>query len=147
MKGEESGKAFLEGFNCAQAVFLPFAAERGLGEGAAARIASSFGAGMGRMQETCGAVTGAFMALGLEYGFEKGDDHERKALILQRTKEFIDRFKGEFGTLSCKELTGCDFNTDEGMKFHKESGQRETVCLKCVRFAASTVEDMKAVRA
>jgi C_GCAxxG_C_C family probable redox protein len=142
MKSDESEKAFRAGFNCAQAVFIPFARESGLGEEAAARIASSFGAGMGRMQETCGAVTGALMAMGLARGFAKADDQAGKDLALARTKEFIASFRAEFGTVLCKELLGCDLNTDEGQKFHKDSNQRELTCMRCVKFAASRVEAM-----
>jgi C_GCAxxG_C_C family probable redox protein len=147
MKSDAAGEAFRAGFNCAQSVLLPFAEAEGLSMGAGARIASSFGAGMGKLQETCGAVTGAFMALGLQRGFERGDDQEGRARALGLTKDFIAAFKGEFGTLLCKELLGCDLNTEEGQKFHKESGQRDGICMKCVRFAAATVEAMAGGRA
>jgi C_GCAxxG_C_C family probable redox protein len=142
MKSDESEKAFRAGFNCAQAVLIPFARDRELGEDEGARIASSFGAGMGKMQETCGAVTGAFMALGLRRGFERGDDQEGRARALRLTQDFIAAFKAEFGTLLCKDLLGCDLNTEEGQRVHKESKQREEICAKCVRFAAATVEAM-----
>ena len=142
MKSEESEKAFKAGFNCAQSVFIPFARDQGLGADIAARIASSFGAGMGRMQETCGAVTGALMAIGLDCGFAAGDDQSGKDRALARTKEFIAAFRSEFGTVLCKELLNCDLNTDEGRKFHKESSQRELTCARCVKFAAAKVEAM-----
>jgi C_GCAxxG_C_C family probable redox protein len=144
MKSEESRKAFQSGFNCAQSVFIPFAGERGLADEAAARIAASFGAGMGRMQETCGAVTGGLMALGLEFGFERPDDPEGKDVALRRTKDFLAIFKAEFGTLGCRELLGCDLNTAEGQKMHAEQKQRELICMRCVQFAASSLEAMRA---
>jgi C_GCAxxG_C_C family probable redox protein len=142
MKCDESARVFHAGFNCAQAVFLPFAKEYGLGEEIGAKVASSFAAGMGRMQETCGAVTGAFMAIGYKYGFAKADDQKQKDIILERTKEFISRFREKFGTLRCRDLLACDLNTEEGQKFHKEQKQRELICTECVKFAASTVEGM-----
>jgi len=143
MKGEEAGKVFLSGFNCAQSVFEPFADEGGIGGEAGCRIASSFGAGMARMQETCGAVTGGFMAIGLRHGFSRADDQQARDLVMRQSKELAARFKEKFGTLRCRELTGCDLNTDEGQKFHREQGQREALCLECVKFAASVVEGMK----
>jgi C_GCAxxG_C_C family probable redox protein len=146
MKSEEAEKAFRAGFNCSQSVFIPFARDSSLGEEAAARIASSFGAGMGRMQETCGAVTGALMALGLERGFEKADDQAGKDRALARTKEFIALFRAEFGTVLCKDLVDCDLNTDEGQKFHKDMNQRELICMRCVKFAASTAESLAGAR-
>ena len=142
MKSDESDKVYHSGFNCSQAVFVPFAKAHGLSEEIGFRIASSFGGGMGKMQETCGAVTGAFMAIGLKHGFTKGDDNVQKEMVLARTKEFVARFRKEFGTLLCKELLGCDLNTAEGQKFHKDQNQRELICTKCVKFAASVVEEM-----
>jgi C_GCAxxG_C_C family probable redox protein len=147
MKSDEAERFFSTGLNCAQSVFLPFAKEAGLGEADAARIASSFGAGMGRSQETCGAVTGGLMALGLEHGFSKGDDQARKDVALLRTKEFLAAFKREFGAVLCKELLETDLDTPEGQKAHKDLNEREKVCMKCVRHAAFLVEGMRAGRA
>jgi len=143
MKSDEAGKAFMSGFNCAQSVFMPFAAEGGLDLAAAARIASSFGGGMARMQETCGAVTGGFMAIGLRRGFSKADDQAARDLVFAQSRELADRFKDKFGSLKCRDLLGCDLNTDEGMRLHKERNDREEICLKCVKFAASLVEGLK----
>ena len=143
MKSEEAAEVYRAGFNCAQSVFIPFAKAGGLGEAEAARIAAPFGAGLGRTQETCGAVTGALMALGLEYGFTKPDDQAGKDRALARTKAFLGRFKGELGALRCKEFLGCDLNTEEGQAYHKERNQRDLICMNCVRTAASLVEAMK----
>jgi C_GCAxxG_C_C family probable redox protein len=143
MKSDEAGKTFMSGFNCAQSVVKPFAAESGIGEEAGLRIASSFGAGMARLQETCGAVTGGFMAIGLRHGFSRSDDQKARDIVLSQSKELAAKFKERFGTLVCRDLLGCDLNTDEGQRLHKESGQREQVCLECVKFAASVVEGMK----
>jgi C_GCAxxG_C_C family probable redox protein len=142
MKTDEAERVFRSGFNCAQSVFMPFAEEYGLCAAEAARIASAFGAGMGRMQETCGAATGALMSLGLKFGFIEPDDQTGKDEALKRAKEFIAQFRGEFGTVKCRDLLGCDLNTDEGQKLHKEQNHRELVCMKCVKFAAATVESM-----
>jgi len=98
------------------------------------------------MQETCGAVTGAFMAIGLKYGFTKGDDQGQKDIVLQRTKEFAARFKDKFGTLLCKELLSCDLNTDEGQRLHKAQNQRELICMNCVKYSSSVVESMACSR-
>lgn len=140
MKGEEAASTFASGFNCAQSTFLPFAKAHSLGEREAALIASSFGAGMGRSQEYCGAVTGGMMALGLAFGFSDPADQGGKDRALAMTKAFLADFRSRFGTLKCKDLIGCDLNTEEGQEFHKESGQRDEVCAKCVAYAASWVE-------
>jgi C_GCAxxG_C_C family probable redox protein len=140
MKSDESERLFRDGFNCAQSVFIPFALERGLSAEAASRTASSFGSGMGRMQETCGAVTGALMAIGLKHGFTKAEDQGQKDVVLERTKEFLAEFRKEFGKLKCRDFLAFDLNTDEGRKLSKEQNQKELICMHCVRFAASLVE-------
>ena len=142
MKSDDSGKVFMSGFNCAQSVFVPFAAQTALGAEWAARVASPFGGGMGKSQQTCGAVTGGLMALGLEHGFDDAQDTEGKDSVLARTKEFMAGFRERFGTLQCRELLGCDLNTDEGQKAYKDKNHRETTCLDCVRHAAAAVEAM-----
>lgn len=133
---EESAALFLEGYNCSQAVFLPQALARGLDRDTAARLASGFGAGMGRQQRTCGALTGAFLALGLIEGFSEAQDGAGKSRIMGRVRAAALDFERRFGSQDCATLLGCDLNTEEGQRHHKESGQRKTVCLECVRHAA-----------
>jgi C_GCAxxG_C_C family probable redox protein len=140
MKSDDAGKIFMSGFSCAQAVLQPFAAESAIGADEGLRIASSFGAGMARLQETCGAVTGGFMAIGLRRGFSRPDDQQARDVVLKQSKELAARFKERFGSLKCRDLIGCDLNTDEGQRIHKEQNQREKICLECVKLAASVVE-------
>jgi C_GCAxxG_C_C family probable redox protein len=142
MKQDESVDTFRAGFNCAQAVLKPFAEAYGLDGKTSHRIASVFGGGMARMQETCGAVTGAFMAIGLKYGFTTSSDQEQKKLVAQKGKKFADLFRKEFGALACRELLGCDFNTAEGNKKHVEENQRELICTNLVKRAAEIVESL-----
>jgi len=142
MKSKEAERVFREGYNCAQAVVISFAGECSVAESDALKVASVFGAGMGRMQETCGAVTGAFMVIGMNYGFTEPDNQERRELVLGKTKEFVREFKDAFGTLSCRELLKCDLNTEEGRKKHREENQRELICLRCVRTSATIVEKL-----
>jgi C_GCAxxG_C_C family probable redox protein len=144
MKSVEAGIIFDEGFNCAQSVIAVFAKKHGLTEEVIYKIASVFGAGMGRMQETCGAVTGAFMALGLEYGFKEPKDQGARAKTLQIAREFVAEFKKRFGTISCRELLGCDLNTTEGQKKHEEKKQRVLICKKCVETAVAIAENLMA---
>ncbi len=142
MKNEEAARVFASGYNCAQAVLIPFAADFGLGKDDACRMASVFGAGMGRMQETCGAVTGAFMVLGLRFGYTQAKDPQRREDVLRVSQDFVARFKEGFGTISCRELLGCDLNTEEGRRIHAEQGQREQICANCVSRAAGILEKM-----
>lgn len=111
---------FDEGFSCAQAVFSAFAEEI-LGREAALRTASSFGAGMARRGDTCGAVTGALMVLGLLYGRAEADDTDAKELNYLLANRLIDRFEAKAGSRVCRELVGFDPGTEEGRRrFHED---------------------------
>ena len=140
MKSEESAGYFRAGFNCAQSVFAPYAKGRGLAEEDALRIAAGFGAGMARTQATCGAATGGLMALGLLEGFVRPDDAEGRAAMIAAGKELLEDFRARFGHLSCADLLGCDLNADEGRARHEAEGQREAICMECVKWAAAEVE-------
>ncbi|HGJ65852.1 TPA: C_GCAxxG_C_C family protein [bacterium] len=135
-------RCFSNGFNCSQSVFSAFANELGLDKKTALKIGSPFGAGMARMAETCGAVTGAFMVIGLKYGKFKIDDNEAKEKTYKLVQEFVIKFKERNGSIVCKELLGCDIGTTEGMKIAKEKGLFNTDCPKFVRDAVEILEEI-----
>ena len=94
---------FLEGYNCAQAVAVAFCDVTGLEKDFAAKMSSSFGGGMGRLREVCGAVSGMFMVLGLLYGYDTpGDDVQKKAHYTH-IQELAAKFKEEHQTIVCRE--------------------------------------------
>jgi C_GCAxxG_C_C family probable redox protein len=130
------------GFNCAQSVFSVFAPSLGLEKGKAAKIASAFGGGMGRRGDTCGAVTGAFMVLGLKHGGSRPEDRERKEASYEIAREFVRRFTERSGTVVCRDLLGCDISTPEGHERAKQQGLFDTVCTKLVKDAVEILEDM-----
>jgi C_GCAxxG_C_C family probable redox protein len=136
---------FKEGFNCSQAVFSVYAAELGLDEVNALKIAGTFGGGMGRTGQTCGAVTGALMALGLKYGATDAADKKSKAQAYARVQEFARHFMVRNGDdLSCKALLGCDISTAAGQQMAQELGLYQSVCPKLVSDAAEIVEELLA---
>ena len=94
---------FLEGYNCAQAVFAAFAPDYGMDEKQALRLSSAMGGGMGGMRETCGAVSAMAMVLGLREGYDQ-PDLEAKKRLYDRAQALAGRFRQEHGTLSCREL-------------------------------------------
>ena len=116
---------FKEGFSCSQAVFSTYGPQLGLDRERALKIAGTFGGGMGRMGETCGAVTGAFMVIGLKYGNPKVEDRETKEKAYSLVRKFVDRFQSRNGTIGCKELLGCELSAPEGREFAKEE---ESLC-------------------
>jgi len=137
---------FREGFNCAQAVFAAFAADLGLEPDAALRIASPFGGGIGRTGQTCGAVTGALMALGLKHGFTQTDDKTAKERLYARTREFLARFRASQGATTCRELLGHDIGAPEGYQAIRERGLFTSFCPRLVAAAVEIVEQMIASR-
>lgn len=103
----ERAKALFEnGYNCAQALLLAFAPDAGLDEKTAAALASSFGGGMGRLREVCGALTASFMVLGLVYGGYPPNDRQAKAEHYRRVQELAAAFREANGSLLCRELLG-----------------------------------------
>lgn len=127
------------GLNCAQAMLSVYGAGFGLNNEMAIKLASCFGAGMGRMGETCGAVTGAFMVLGLTY-----EPKEKKARdkVYALVKEFRDKFVARNGSIRCKELLGYDMDTEEGMRMIKEKKPNATLCPKIDQDAAEILEEI-----
>ncbi|MHB8157724.1 MAG: C-GCAxxG-C-C family protein, partial [Desulfocucumaceae bacterium] len=108
------------------------------------KIATPFGGGMASQGETCGAVTGALMVIGLRYGNIsnwRGED-AAKDKTYATAMELISRFKSINGTVRCKELLGCDLSTPEGRELSKERNLFTTLCPKFVRDAAEIVKEL-----
>ncbi len=122
-------------FNCAQTVFSLFAKDVGIDEKTALKISSGFGGGMA-CAETCGAVTGAYMVIGMKYG-HCSPDTDQKANTKRLIQKFNEKFKAEYGTLICKELTGFDISAPEGASAAHEEG---VFISKCPRFLKTTCD-------
>ena len=95
---------FLCGYSCAQAVLLAFSDLTGLDEHTALLISSSFGGGMGRLREVCGAVSGAFFVFGATLGYDDPKDLDGKKALYATVQDFARRFKLETGSIICREL-------------------------------------------
>jgi C_GCAxxG_C_C family probable redox protein len=136
---DEAVARFEGGCSCSQAVFAPFAEQLGVDQETAMKIACGFGGGMGLMGDTCGAVSGAFMVLGLRHG---GQDSAAKDATNAQIREFARRFKEKHKSLDCRDLVACNLLTDEGRQKMKEEGLRKKVCSGLVRDAAEILEQM-----
>jgi C_GCAxxG_C_C family probable redox protein len=95
---------FEEGYNCAQAVLLAFFEETGLSQDQAARLASTFGGGMGRMREVCGAVSAMFMVEGMLRGYSDPKAKEEKAALYASVRELADQFREKNHSIICRDL-------------------------------------------
>jgi C_GCAxxG_C_C family probable redox protein len=132
---------FDKGCACSQAILAVYGEHFGLERGLAMRIASGFAGGM-RMAETCGAVTGAFMVLGLRHGTEACVAQRGRGAVYAAVQDFTTRFQARNGTVVCRDLLGCDVATPEGLEAAKKQGLFKTKCLKMVRDAAEILETM-----
>ena len=103
---EKAIELFKEGFNCSQAVVGAFADKYGFTREQALRMSASFGGGIGRMRETCGAACGLFMLAGLETGSTEGADSKGKAANYALVQELAEEFKQRNGALRCADLLG-----------------------------------------
>lgn len=97
---------FKEGYNCSQSVVAAFADQYGFTREQALRMSASFGGGIGRMRETCGAACGLFMLAGLETGAIEGADRDGKARNYAVVQELAEEFKRRNGALKCADLLG-----------------------------------------
>lgn len=103
---EKAKALFKQGFNCSQSVFAACADIYGMDEQTALRVAASFGGGIGRMRQTCGAACGMFLLAGLENGSAQIGDAEGKKRNYALVQDLAEQFKQVNGSLICSELLG-----------------------------------------
>ena len=103
---------FMKGYNCSQSIVLAFADMLPVKEKDLLKMASSFGGGMGRLREVCGAVSGMFMVAGFLYGYDGPETGEVKADHYARIQELARRFEEEHGSIVCREMLGLNVRHD-----------------------------------
>jgi len=138
-KIENAVECFNNGFNCAQAVFSTYCEQLGLDKETALKISCGFGGGMGRLGETCGAVSGAYLLIGLKYGMYLKDDGAAKEKTYELVGEFSRLFKERNKTTICRELLGVDLLAGDK---RTASERVKSICPKMVRDAAEIVEEL-----
>jgi len=134
---------FSSGYNCAQSVLWAVAPRLHLDGETALKIACGLGAGMGRSQEVCGAVTGGILALGMKFGRGSSDDRSATEKTYAKAHELMQRFSAVHGTCNCRQLLGgCDLTTESGRAVFKANGLVKTVCGPCVHTVCNLLEDL-----
>ena len=118
------------GYNCAQIVLCSYAEELGIDEETLFRISEGFGAGMGGMMQTCGAVTAMFMALGLANSSGNLQVCDTKPQTMKKVRELAAEFEQKNGSIVCRELKGID------------TGKVLRSCDGCIEDAAALVEQI-----
>ncbi len=129
---------FDEGYACSQSVLLAFAPEFNLDEKTAKLISSTFGGGMGRLRQKCGAVTGGFMVLGLKYGNAEPKDMDTKLHAYKMVRELNKQVEDIYGTSNCFELLKKHASEAEV----EERKHHKIICRKVVSDVAGLVYDM-----
>ena len=142
-KSEVAVEKFVSGFNCAQSILYAFGADLGLDGETALKVATGLGGGMGGRGETCGAVTGGILALGLKFGRGGQQDRSVGRAAYQKTQELMAAFERTHGSSICRTLLcGCDLRTPEGMQRFREEGLHQKVCVGCVRTVGEILAGM-----
>ena len=132
---------FLQGYNCAQATALAFSDLFPFDKQTLLRMISSFGGGMGRLREVCGAVSAVFFTTGLLYGYSEPGDDEGKAALYARIQELAVRFEKEHGSIVCRELLGLTAHRDPPAPSKRTAEFYETrPCKRLIGSAAAILE-------
>ena len=134
---EKAVKLFEAGCSCSQAVFTAFAKDFGIDEENAMKVSVALGGGMGRMRETCGAVSAMALVAGLKYGNTDPADAAAKSKALDAAKMLAEKFKADNGSIVCKELLGL-----EPPRGQTELLQKKLPCKELVRKAAELLESL-----
>lgn len=139
---EEVAEQFKTGFDCSQVVAEYFSEEMGLSLEDARKVTACFGGGSGR-GGTCGAVVGAMMAIGEQYGHYDAAHMEQKDVMRQKRNDFMDLFEQAYGTSLCRELLGYDLSVPEEREKALETG---TIMTLCPRIVSDAIRMTEAVR-
>ncbi len=140
-KVKDAVSAYESGFNCSQAIVRTYGPDHGLSALDSVRVSCGFGGGM-RRGDTCGAVTGALMVLGLRYGPQDASDTSAKEAVYSKVTEFQSCFESRCDSVVCRDLLGCDISTPEGMEYAASNNLFKTVCPRMVQIAAEILEQM-----
>jgi len=135
---EKAVKRFREGYNCAQSVLLTMFEHWSGKSELVPKIATAFGAGIGRCGSLCGALTGGVMAIGIKYGTNE-PSLEKRLKAYELAQKFYKQFERQHGSVLCRELIGYDLSISEELEKAKEAKVFEE---KCVNFVRKAVENL-----
>jgi len=137
---DRAEQLFTQGYNCAQAVFGAFQEEVGLPLDVMMKLSSSFGGGMGRLREVCGACSGMFMAAGLLYGYSGPEEGKEKSAHYALIRELAAQFEAVHGSIVCREILGKRAQVGGTPEKRTEEYYASRPCVRCVRCAAEILE-------
>lgn len=141
-KADKARALFKMGYNCSQAVLGAFADDLGIDFDTAMKLSSSFGGGMGRMREVCGAVSGMFMVAGIKYGYDNPEATLEKSEHYARIQELAKSFKEKNTSIICRELLGIRTKTDSPTPEKRtDEYYKARPCADMVADAAEIIDD------
>lgn len=136
---ERAANLFTQGYNCSQSVAIAFSDLTGLDVESSAKLASSFGAGMGCLREVCGAVSGMFLVLGILYGYSDPEDVQGKREHYAAVQQLAEKFRAEAGSIICHEiLKNQAANPTPSLRTEEYYAKRP--CARMVMLAASILD-------
>ena len=138
-KVNQANANFIRGNNCSQAVFTAFSEGYGIDKQTAQGLSCGFGGGMGRLGKTCGAVTGAYLVIGLACSKESTNDSDTKEKTYSLIQKFDEEFKRRNQTTECSELLGINLLTDQS---HEAKTKVKTICPRLVNDSAEILESI-----
>ena len=140
-KGKQAKAFFMEGYNCTQSVALAFCDEIGIEKEKLLRMVSSFGGGMGRLREVCGAVSGMFLVAGALYGYDDPQDMQAKKEHYARIQELAAQFREKTGSIVCRELLGLEGKDKSPVPSARTSEYyKKRPCPELIEIAADLME-------
>lgn len=140
-RADRAEELFRQGYNCSQSVFAAFADVVGMSVEEAAKLASPFGAGFGKLREVCGAVSGMTMVAGKLCGYDDPADAEGKKALYRLIQNMCAEFEAQKGTIICRELLGLEKGEDIGEpSVRTEEYYRSRPCIGACRTAAEIAE-------
>lgn len=138
---DRAEELFRKGYNCSQSVFAAFADVLGMSVEEAAKIASPFGAGFGKLREVCGAVSGMTLAAGYLKGYDDPADYESKKELYALIQKMCAEFEAQKGTIICRELLGLQKGEDQAEpSIRTEEYYQSRPCIGACRTAAGIAE-------
>lgn len=141
---EKAVELFLAGCNCSQSLFAAFSDLYGFGEAEALKLSASFGGGMGRMREVCGAFSGMLMVAGMETCSGIKGDLESKKYNYEVVQELAEEFrKRNGGSIICRELLGLKSQENSAPEPEARTGEyyKKRPCLKVIETAARILNE------
>ena len=136
---ERAANLFTQGYNCSLSVAFAFSDLTGLDVESSAKLASSFGAGMGCLREVCGAVSGMFLVLGILYGYSDPEDVQGKREHYAAVQQLAEKFRAEAGSIICREiLKNQAANPTPSLRTEEYYAKRP--CARMVMLAASILD-------